>query len=230
MRVKNRPLTKKEGKVEGLRLACRYSLNCENARPFRKKIRDFLIGKQEPMETEEIKVILSKLDSYKYYLAISKMNRIINPLDRIVVSHYWKGTPRLSGNLWHNYTTLIPILNMPAGLIKTEIVDECLVHPAKIKEKDGNILTVRYPRISKTRNGLELPKKRFYEKEVLDFTGEDVKKGDYVTIHFSTAVEKINADEFKNLLKTTYLSLKVFNKKHSRGAKYHHAFLNVPNK
>jgi hydrogenase maturation factor len=111
-------------------------------------------------------------------------------------------------------------------------VDECLVHPAKVRGIYGSRLTlmVRYPRISKTKNGLELPKKKFYEKEVVNFSGDNIEIGDYVTIHFSTAVEKINTDEFGTLLKITHLSLRAFNKKHSRGAKYHHAFLNVPNK
>lgn len=194
--------------LEGLKLDAKYSYNCENARRF--NFSDELISFIEGREgVKKIKNILSKLEHFKFREDIAKINKIGDSSDPQVVSHYWKGTPIMAGELWHNYTTLIPILKMPSEFINPKIVDDCLVHPTEIVAAKKNLI-VKYRPVIKKDGKLSLDEKNV-EKKIENPFMINFQEGDFSTMHFSCAIEKISIEEFKNLIRITESSLEKFN-------------------
>lgn len=193
----------------GVKIASMYSFNCDNAQiyGFSLQLKDFAESKNA--DTKKIKDYLKKLDSHKFYEIIAKINGIENPFDYNVVSYYWKGTPNLKKELWHNYTTLMPILKIPMDSIFVKLVDDCIVHPAKILESSEKSFLIKYLPIVKIKEKIILGAET--EKIVGNPLSCKAAPGDYITIHFSSAVEKINYDEFKTLLFITKKSLEKFN-------------------
>jgi len=212
--IKNRSLTKRKRgeKMDGLKLASMYSYNCENAHRygFSQQLKDFAEGKNS--DAEKTRYCLKNLDSYEFYEIIAKINGIENPFDPRVISYYWKGIPYLKGGLWHNYATLIPILKMPMELIFANMVDECFVHPAQVIESSENSFLIRYSPVVKTDKEIiiDMETEKIVKKPIF----LKVTTGNYVTIHYSTAIEEIDVDEFKNFLRITNNSLKKFNARH----------------
>lgn len=206
---------KRRNKMEGLKLAARYSYVCERARLLKlaDDLRNFF---QYGMgDFQKIENILKGLASYDFYRKIAHLNNR-NVFDEEVVSFYWKGSPKLKG--WeyiHNGSTLVPIIRLRMNLIEPELVDECIVHLAKVTEScaDGDFW-VKYNPIIKTKKGLKL--NGTIELKVKNELGLELKKGDWVTIHFRRIIEKISKQEADNLLKLTKKNLTNFNKKNQK--------------
>lgn len=196
--------------MEALKLACRYSWNCQMAthRNISKILFDFIVeGKRSP---EIIKKLLKFLNSYESYCNIASATKL-DIFDINVVSAYWKGlSAGYDPEIWHNYTTLTPILNMPINYIREIMVDEDIVHPAKIIKKDEEDVVVEYRPVIKENDDLLL-KEYPIEKKVINPFVKDCSIGDLVTIHFESIVEKITEDEFKTLASLTDKSLRKFN-------------------
>lgn len=209
--MKIRSLTKrKDGeKMDGLKLASMYSYNCENAHlyGFSQQLKDFAEG--ENADARKIRHCLTNLDGYKFCEIIAKINEIEDPFDPRIISYYWKGIPDLRGELWHNYTTLIPILKMPMEFIFANMVDECFVHSAKIIESSEKSLLIKYAPVIKTETKLVIGEE--IEKIINDSLFFKAMPGDLITIHYSSAIEKINAEESQVLFQIINRSLEKFN-------------------
>lgn len=211
---KNRTLTKRKGdeKVDGIKLASLYSYNCENAHlyGFSQQLKDFAEGKNS--DARKTRHCLKNLDGYKFCEIIAKINEIEDPFDPRVISYYWKGTPDLKGELWHNYTTLIPILKMPIKLIFANMIDECFVHPAQVIESSEQSLLIKYAPVIKTEAKLAVGEEM--EKIINGPLCFKAVSNDLITIHYSTAIEKISEDEVQNLQQIIVHSLEKFNARH----------------
>lgn len=197
----------------GLQLACRYSFNCQHATHFgvSDKLKEFALGKSKAEET--IRNILERLDSYRFLRIIAEANGFENPFDPQVISYYWRGTPELEGELWHNFTTLLPIFRLPAEKISAEMIDECVVHSAVVLKTSSNrtIVTVRYFPIE-IRKGKIAVAKNPKQKEVENIFFAGLKTGDIITIHFSKIVEKVKMMDVGALTALTNRSLGKFNR------------------
>lgn len=211
---------KRRDKMEGLKLAAKYSYVCEKARllKFSNDLYDYF--RHGKGEAERIEKILKNLLSYDFYRRIAQLNHK-EPFDEEVVSFYWKGNPELKGEEWiHNASTLIPIIQIKMHQIVEELVDDCVVHPAKISDKISNReWWVIYQPITKTlkKDKLTLgPKVELIVQNELDL---DLKEGDWVTVHFRKVIEKISQKEADKLLKLTKEALKNFNKKNKQKAR-----------
>ena len=205
--------------MKGLILACRYSWNCHTAIHFgiSERLFDFITGKKK--DPEKIKKLLKILSSYKSYCNIATASRIDDPFDIRVISYYWKGTGyELDTKIWHNYTTLSPLFNMPMEIINANMVDEDFVHPAEIIRTDGEKTIIKYYPVIKHKKGLALLEKR-KEKNVANPFTEKYQPGDKIAMHFESIVEILDENEFKILSVITRESLKRFNEKHKRGRK-----------
>lgn len=196
--------------MQGLILACKYSCNCQKAVIFGlfKNLKQFI---DAPANPKLIAKNLSILESYKFYREIAKKNKIRDPFDTRVVSSYWRGEPKLKGNIRHNYTTLIPLLKMPIELIDTDMLNECFVHPAKIILKKGDQLIVRYLPIVKDKNKLRLSR-RHATKKIINIFKNKTDIHEYLTTHFSSAIENITDTEADRLMKISEHALNQFNR------------------
>ena len=207
---------KRRLKMEGLKLAARYSYVCEKARLFHfsDEMKDFFLSNRD--DKEKIESILKHLVSYNFYQKIAHLNKK-EVFDKDVVSFYWKGSPKIKGiQFIHNASTLIPIIQLKMRYIVEELVDDCVIHPAQIiKEYNNGDFLVKYQPIDKVANKLILAD----EAELLvrdDLKTCNLKTGDWITIHFKKIIEKISKEEADNLLKLTKEVLKSFNKQNAK--------------
>jgi len=166
-------------------------------------------------EAKRIKKILEYLDTDRYYKEIAEKNGGVDVFDMDVMSSYWTGSPELNGGVWHNYTTLIPLLEIPISNIAPEIIDECVVHCGEVKSVSSNRVTVSYNPIIKEDGNLVLGELR---EKVIEhaFDHFSVKKGVSVAFHFSVCTEIIGAEECNRLIDITKDSLSRFNLEHSK--------------
>lgn len=210
MQIINKNGLEDDKKMEGLRLACMYSYKCENAENFgiSKILLNFILN-PEKSKIDIIKKALKGLSSYKHYQNIAIVNET-DFFDINVISFYWKGTPILKTEFWHNYTTLMPISSMPMGYVNSEIIDLCMVHPAEITEIKQNIFVIKYKPIIKTNNKLVVG--NIVEKEIENPFMLNYSIGDFVTTHFNIAIEKITTEEFTALENITRQALENFEK------------------
>lgn len=207
-------LIRKESKrMLGLKLACRYSL-CEKAENygFKNILRSFCLnGSSGEIDTKVIMSFLSQLEPKKYYEQIAEKNGIRSPFDIQIIRSYWRGVPKLKGGIWHNLTTLFPISNLAISQIRPEMVDECFVHPARIVGVKKTKLVVEYSPIVVRNHELAISD-RTTRKEVErigDLNG--FKKDDWIAMHFSLAVEKLEPHDTIVLLGLSHNALNRFN-------------------
>jgi len=201
--------------MDGLKLACIYSWNCEMARSISASKTLFHFADKKVGEVEKIKKILGHLDTDQYYREITKRNDWVDTFDVNIVSSYWTGSPKLNGNIWHNYTTLIPLLRVPISGIASELIDECVVHCGEVKSVSSNKVTVSYNPIIKENGKLVFGELR---EKVIEhvFNHFSVKKGDSVAFHFSICTEILKEKECGRLINITKDSLSRFNREHSK--------------
>jgi len=199
--------------MNGLQLACVYSWNCEKACLIGAS--DYLkkCAKGNMVKEEKVKKIISRLETDPFYEQISADNKIEDYLDLRVVSSYWKGTPVLLEDVWHNNTTLTPLLKLPLEYIDTEIIDECMVHCGIVKEVSGNMMRVAYRPVVKSKNCLKLGIITL-KKIKKPLNNISISKDDFISFHFSVCAEKLTKEEFDRLYKITILSLNKFNEMH----------------
>lgn len=197
--------------ILGIKLACMYSCKCENAMNFgvSEILRNFINNPKES-KNEIVKKTLRGLSSFKHYQNIASANKIEDPFDFNVVSYYWKGTPILESELFHNYTTLMPIFSMPMKYIDAGVVDICIVHSAEIIEIKKNSFVAKYKPIVK--RGGKLIIGDSITKEIENSFMLKCITGDFITIHFNIAVEKINENEVSALKNVTKQALEKFQK------------------
>ncbi len=199
--------------MDGLKLAAKYSYVCERARLLKisEALRSFFqhnIGNEKIIEK-----FLKGLASFNFYQKIAQLNQK-NVFDEEVISFYWKGSPKLKGEEFiHNNSTLLPIVQLRMNQIVSELVDECVVHPARIVEKthDDKDYWAEYRPIIKTNRGLKLGKKS--EIRAVNELNLELKEGDWITIHFRRIIETISRKEAEHLERLTKKALKNFNKR-----------------
>lgn len=203
---------KRRKKMDGLKLAAKYSYVCERAKLLKisETLRNFFqhnIGNEKIIEN-----ILKGLASFDFYQKIAHLNKK-NIFDEEVVAFYWKGSPKLKGEEFiHNNSTLLPIIQLRMNQIVSELVDECVVHPARIVEKthdDTKDYWVEYRPIVKTNRGLKLGEKS--EIRAVNELNLELKEGDWIAIHFRRIIETISRKEAQHLKRLTKKALKNFN-------------------
>lgn len=136
--------------MEGLRIACLYSLNCPELlkEPEAQKIVFEFIKHPEKEKTHLVKEILEKLEPFIFYQLIALQNDITDPFAEDVVRVYWLGnnlfktiTKRDVSNLFtsilveHHKLKLIKILDLIGG--KPHHNWETLWLIKKVKMKQG---------------------------------------------------------------------------------------------
>ena len=192
--------------IEGLRLTFKYASCCEKMK------RSFGIPDLTRNNVGKLKKIFESLDFFKYYKKIARLNNIDDLLNIRIASYYWTGYPKLNGDLYHNWTTLIPILKMPIKKIDVKMVDDCFVQAGIIMSVKGNSINVKYRPIIKSHKRLVLGK----QKEKVINKGFLVKRRvqpyNWITFHFGTAIEIINTEKYLELLKISESVLDKLNK------------------
>ncbi len=199
---------------EGLQLACRYSFNCQHAKHFgmAERLREFSLGN---LKEDSARNILERFDSYRFYKTIAEINGVEDPFDQRVISYYWRGRPKLDGELWHNFTTLMPISNLPSEHIDVNLVDDCFVHQAVVNGIFPDRVVVKYFPVEIRDKKLVLAE-RPNQKEVKNIFFAKLKAGDPVTIHFSHIIEKLDIVDARAVTVLTHRSLDKFNKLRAR--------------
>ncbi|MCX6731482.1 MAG: DUF6390 family protein [Candidatus Parcubacteria bacterium] len=200
-----------EMNATGIQLACRYSFNCQHATHFgiSERLKELSSGRLK--EEGVARNLLEKLTSYRFFKVIAEINGIEDPFDPRVISYYWRGEPELEGELWHNFTTLLPIVRLPAEKISAEMVDECLIHSAVVSKTFPGKIVVNYFPVE-IRNGKIAVAKKSKQKEVENVFLGGLKKNDIVTIHFSKVIERIGIIDVGTLTALTNRSLEKFNR------------------
>lgn len=215
--MRDRTLTKEvklmKDNIEGLVLDCKYAWCCEKAKSLgiSEILLRFALGQNQ--DSEKIMELLACLDHYKFYLKIAELNNTENPFDAKIVSFYWKGSPNLNCDLYHNFTTVMPIADLPLEVIDPTIIDDCFVHPGKIRKETKGFFDIEYQPVIKEGGRLKLGK--LTERHIRKGFIESQKgSGRFITFHFRSAVEEITELEAQHLVEITKNSLKKFNEKH----------------
>ena len=90
-------------------------------------------------------------------------------------------------------------------------LEKCRISWGKIKEIKENELLVEYKPVITDNNKIKLGKTKLkrikYHKEFFN----DMKKGDFVSIHWDLAIERLNKDRLRNLEKYTLKNIEVMN-------------------
>jgi len=196
--------------MDGLRLACVYSWNCEKARLF--KVSDLLLDFAKSGRGDEnlIKKALALLDTDEFYQKIARDNfREGDMFNKRTVSSYWRGSPVLTGSIWHNYTTIEPIIKLPIEAIDADMINECLVHAGMVESVKDGVLEIKYRPIVKKEKELAIGS---YARRSIDRVFPDsVSEGDLVAFHFFSSTEVISDNDAARLANITEFSLKKFN-------------------
>lgn len=210
---------------EALKIACAYSWNCEKSKIYgiSNDLYDFLKTEIKEMTTEKINEIKKKLkilDTYKIYCEIRDyFYKDMEPFSVSVVLEHWKLGSRIK--FFHNYTVLLPILNLPFQNIDIELLEKCFIIPAKVIKKESNNLMVIYKGMYKNELTNELnihsrfTKKRMVIDNVVkseDFSKAEIRENDLVVIHFDSAIEILAHPFFTYLNKLLKSSLIKFNR------------------
>lgn len=219
--MENRSLKtkRKEGeKMDGVRLACKYSWNCEKARALSmhkfdvsKLLLDFALGENYHTKIT-IERILQHLESFEFMEKIAKLSGR-KTFDQEVVSFYWRGTPKIINDttFCHNHTTLFDLLeyNLPIDKIMPELIDKCLIRAAEVIGVGEENITVEYwPVIKKDKLVFsDKPEVKTLKNILLKKTRE----GDIITTHFETIIEEITLKEAAMLNVITEEALNRFN-------------------
>lgn len=199
--------------MDGIRMSCVYSWNCDKAKGLGVSGMLLDFAKNPETDIQKIQETLLLLEIGKFYKKIAEVNSMSDPFDARIVSYYWTGQPYLAGELWHNYTTLLPLLSAPFSFLKIGLIDNCLVRAGEVvKTRDGGFVA-RYRPLIKNETGLAIAK-TFQEKNIGKEFGDSVKEGDLIAFHFSNFTEKITADNAGILDKITEQSLNKFNNEH----------------
>lgn len=189
--------------MEGLKLAAAYSWNCQTAEKLKisQKLFDFASGKTQ--NNQVIKKILATLGPYKEYLAIAKIKHLTDEFSSQVVMGYWRNR--------HNRAVLVPLYHLPPDKINLKHINECFVAGGKIKSISKNCFIVERRPIIRKKNSLVLGK--LTRKKAANSLNLKVKIDDFVSFHYSNAVEIISYLETKKLTETTEKILREFNAK-----------------
>mgnify|MGYP001608489550 FL=1 len=130
--------------MDGVRISCVYSWNCEKAKALGASgiLLDF--AKNLETDIQKIREALLSLEIGKFYRKIAEINSMSDIFDARIASYYWMGQPDLAGELWHNYTTLLPLLVVPFQFFKIELIDNCLVRTGEVVRVGDDDFVVRY--------------------------------------------------------------------------------------
>ncbi|MBI5046082.1 MAG: hypothetical protein HZC14_03755 [Candidatus Niyogibacteria bacterium] len=199
--------------MDGIRMSCVYSWNCDKAKGL--GVSDILLNfaKNSETDVQKIQETLFLLEIGKFYKKIAEINSMSDPFDKRIVSYYWTGQPNLAGELWHNYTTLLPLLAVPFSFLKIGLIDNCLARAGEVVRTGKGGLVARYRPLIKNETGLAISE-TFQEKNIEKVFGGPVKKGDLIIFHFSNFTGKINFHNAGILDKITKQSLNKFNAEH----------------
>lgn len=89
-----------------------------------------------------------------------------------------------------------------------ENVDSCIVKWGKVTRVRGALVVVNSVKLVKKKSGFSLKPARLFLTKGIGFDG---KKGDLISIHWSTAVERLSERQAKNLKHYTLQNIKAVN-------------------
>lgn len=195
-----------------------------------KLILDFLKNPEEA-KLSFVTSIFEKLEAFLFYQMIAKMNGIPDPFDSVLVKAYWLGNRllktienkdilfvspayfiKLSDLIGtkphHNFGVLWP--TKKTKNIPLKKIDECLVKPGRvIKVKQKTILVET---ISLFRKGKKINFRRSNEEVSKEVMKGLIGHGDWVSIHFDMARERISRNCANNLAEITKEAISFFNR------------------
>jgi hypothetical protein len=221
--------------LKGEIITALYSFDCPELRQFgaEKFIFNFL---KDPAKSKiaKARTILQRLEPYLFYLLIAKESKL-KPFDLKVARAHWLGNELLKeikeedikecfskilshdmrilkivdliGGLPHHNFDALWILKRTKKLTKDlqKEVTDCLIRAGRVIEiEDGKIL-VEIERID-----FEDFRLRKSKEKISKFFLREVKIGDFVSIHFKKAREKISLQTVQNLRKITKKALSFF--------------------
>jgi len=225
-----------EGEVlKGEIITALYSFGCPELKQFgaEKFIFNFI---RNPTKSKiaQVRTILQRLEPYLFYELIAKKNKL-SPLDLKVVKAHWLGNELLKkiekedikecfpkilshdmrilkivdliGGLPHHNFDALWILKKTKKLTRPlqEEITNCLIRTGRIIEIKGGKISVETEKIDF--DNLCLTKSI---EEISRFFLKEIKTGDFVSIHFKRAREKISLQTAKNLKKITQEALLFF--------------------
>lgn len=203
--------------LEGLKLAALYSYNCRKAQKL--KINQLLLEFIKKGTNQEKAIRgLKKLISYTWYRIIVSRAGTKDPFDERVVRAYWVGN-ELSEPIgkkesflfpFHNFTILVPLDSYKPSPIA---INECKISVGKVEKVEGKILFVRCRSIVRENNKFLLANSAERKKVERRFINK-VKKGDWITFHYSIGREVVSEEDANLLYQKTKEAIKLFNKAH----------------
>lgn len=192
--------------LKGLQLACKYSWNCKTAERLRASKILLEAARGAKTDWRLVEKVLLRLKAFGHYLQISSLNNIDDVFAQKIISHYWKGAPDLKNGLHHNFTT---IMDIPREIIDPEEADNCMVRVVKVVNIENSSAIIEYCPLEKRDSQLFLGKTRTKKVSCLLCLP---KKGNWVSMHFSSAIEILSPQEKKSLEKITTEALNYYNK------------------
>ena len=201
--------------IEGIKILSRYSFNCKTAQRLgiSRTLFNYAQGKIKDVQMAE--KIISLLNTDKYYKAIAAALHL-DPRERfcrIIAEYYWKGKGiGIDIELWHNYTTLLPLLKVPESFYELREINKCFIHAARVvSATPQDHPRVEYQPVVLKREGLVLNSNLLVKTEVENPFEYELKTEDYVSLHFGDIIEKIKKEEYEGLKKISEKALQKFN-------------------
>lgn len=170
--------------------------------------------------------------AHPYYELIAKANHLKDPLSREAVGAYWIGSGILERVRFADFERMakdkfffqnIPLGSLPHhsfhvlnigrinGKLEEHLLDYCLVKWGRVaKIKGSKVIVDNYEELKKRKGAFYFALKT--EKEVVwdKRIAPDLEIGDWVSIHWQNIIEKINAEQLKNLKKYTRINLRAY--------------------
>lgn len=199
----------------GLELTLKYAHQCDPA------FLEFLMGKSKESEAQMMKRLEKSNEGerkfFRLYKKISDANGIEDLFDIRIAKLYWEANPQIRGfpHLTHNFFLINEYLEKDINKIDKIALyelNECLVHPAKVKEvKDGNIV-ISQKFISKKEDGLVISSANL-EMEIRNALELKTAVDELVSVHHFHPISKITEEEKNNLYQSLMEAIEIYNAK-----------------
>lgn len=197
-------------------------------------ILDFIAGKK--VSKKKVKEIIKNFKSaYSYYQLVAAANNIENPLDEKVVRAYWMGNELLKKVKMKDFKAMtgerfslrsIPCGSLPhhsfhvlnigtlAGKLAENLFDFCLIKWGRVVEiKKDKVAVDSCQPLEKGQGKFQLGKPIrkivIWNKLLLP----KLEIGDWVSVHWGNAIERLSKKELENLRKYTEMNLKAYYEK-----------------
>ncbi|MBI2626595.1 MAG: hypothetical protein HYW69_03320 [Candidatus Nealsonbacteria bacterium] len=197
----------------------------------KKIISDFIGGKDIPEKTMRA-IIENFRGAYPYYQMVASASKIKDPLSERAVRAYWTGSSDLEKARFADFEKMakdrfflkkIPAGSLPHhsfhvlnvgrinGKLREDLLDVCLVKWGRVKKIFGSEVSVdNYEELKKRKNTFYFAPKSVKEVAWDKKLVQNLKIGDWVSIHWRNVIEKLNKESVRNLKKYTKINLRAY--------------------